>query len=128
MNKITLSKPPSVNRLYKPRFVKGKLGIIMDKIGKDWTEIAGWEIKRHQMYGKSQNQPAIKKDVAVNIILYTCQKQDLDNVAKIVLDLLQKQSVIENDEQVMELHMHKVRVQDKKYEKLELEWNLYKKN
>lgn len=116
---VTLPRPPSINNLYGSTYSKGRIIKFVGKIGKAWFETAGWELKRQLKYGR--NQMAVTDstdDVLVYITLYTCRKQDLDNIGKVILDLLVKQQVIHDDSQVVELHMYKEKVKTVKEERV----------
>lgn len=67
-----------------------------------------------------RKQP-IKDDVEVAVDLYTCRKQDLDNILKPTLDLLQRAGVIEDDVQVTSMVLNKIKVKHIKDEGLEVE-------
>ena len=84
--------------------------------GKVWFAEAGWKLKaglpHHEM---------IEGPIGLTIDLYTARNQDLDNILKCGQDLLQKQGVIKNDSQIVDLKLHKYKVAHVAEERLELE-------
>lgn len=95
-----LPKPPSINHIY------GRSGnrTYITKEGKNWFEDAGELVK------KSWNGSQFTQPCQVRVVLYTCRRQDLDNILKPLLDLLQKTGVIENDNLIDNLAACKIKV------------------
>lgn len=115
MDRIVLPKPVSVNALYRTTCRNGYASVYMSRRGKEWFNeamsiIHSKRIKKH-----------IDNDCIVYVWLYTCRNGDIDNISKVSLDLLQHTGVIENDKQVVELHLYKERVHKVKDEKMEMQ-------
>ena len=100
--KITLNKPPSINHIYGYTSRGGFARSYITKEGKNWFEEAGEDL--HKQW---KRKTSIKNEVEVFIELYTAYRQDVDNILKPILDLLQKENVIENDSQVTTLNVQK---------------------
>ena len=105
MVKLELSViPPSVNTLW----VNKHKGRYKSKKGKEFEEIATYELKK-QYKGK-----VMTGRLGVEIWLYfkTRTKRDVDNYNKAILDCL-KGIVIEDDELIDDLAVHKIKGCDK---------------
>ena len=88
---LDLPKPPSVNSANK----YGRGGVYPSKAKKAWFDEAGWIIKEQ----KPKPKP-VKGPFRATITITRKgrkPKQDLDNLPKYVLDLLQLHRLIEND-------------------------------
>ena len=85
--------PPSVNAIWKHR--RGG-GVFKDIRARDWEEAAGYQLKRIK-------QPLIGELGLHLIFSFKSPKRlaqrDLDNLPKIILDLLQEQGIVKNDNQ-----------------------------
>lgn len=114
--KIRLSKPPSVNTLYRATARRGFVQHYISSAGKAWFTEAGYLIKQAM-----KRKAPIKGEVEVEVDLYTCRHQDLDNIMKATMDLLQKAGVVEDDAQIVSLLLHKYKVKHVKEEGLEIE-------
>lgn len=92
-----LPMPPSTNNLFVT--VPGR-GRVKSRAYALWREEAGWELKR-------QRAKLIPGNVDVTIIARkpNGKKRDLDNLAKPILDLLVRCSVISDDSLVEHLSM-----------------------
>jgi crossover junction endodeoxyribonuclease RusA len=99
---FTLPKPPSINHIYGYTSKGGYARSYVTKEGKVWFEEAGYAIK-----SQTRKRKPITSDLEISIYLYTARKQDVDNILKPILDLLQKQGVIENDAQIYRLLVEK---------------------
>ena len=102
--KIILPKPPSINHIYGFTSRGGFARSYITKIGREWFEVAGEKIKQQW-----KKRTPITKDIEVFIELFTSRRQDIDNILKPILDLLQKNGVIENDSQIVVLNVEKYR-------------------
>lgn len=102
--KLTLPKPPSINHIYGFTSRGGFARSYITKIGKTWFEEAGYRLKEQL----PQTEP-ITTNLTISIELHTARRQDVDNILKPILDLLQKQGLIENDSQVYKLTVEKFR-------------------
>ena len=86
---LDLPKPPSLNSANK----LGRGRIHPSKAKDAWFEEAGWTIKE-------QKPKPVKGPFRATVTFSRegrNQKQDLDNLPKYVLDLLQRHNLIEND-------------------------------
>lgn len=102
--KITLPKPPSINHIYGFTSRGGFARSYITKVGKTWFDEAGYRLKEQVLPGDS-----ITQNLTLSVELYTARRQDVDNILKPLLDLLQKQAVIENDSQIYKLTVEKFR-------------------
>ena len=101
--KLVLPKPPSINHIYGYTSRGGFARSYITKEGKEWFEKAGKELKKQW-----NKRVPIKTEVEVYIELYTAYyRQDVDNILKPILDLLEKETIIENDSQVTMLNVQK---------------------
>lgn len=100
--KFTLPKPPSINHIYGYTSRGGFARSFITKKGKNWFEIAGKKLEEQKVIKET-----IKTKVSVSINLYTAYRQDADNIVKPIMDLLQKQLVIQNDSQVYHFQVEK---------------------
>lgn len=117
--KIILPKPVSINALYRTTCRNGYASIYMSRRGQEWFTEAGY------ILNNTYHKKTIKTDCIVYVWLYTCRNGDIDNIGKVSLDLLQHAHVIENDKQVIELHLYKNRVHKVNEEKMELQIEAY---
>ncbi len=92
---VTLTPPPSVNRLYGYRAG----GRYMTKEGTHWKESAGWEAVAQV------GRPLLQGDIEVTVYLYGI-KLDIDNGLKATLDAMQG-VLYENDRQIKRLYVEK---------------------
>ncbi len=102
--KIILPKPPSINHIYGFTSRGGFARSYITKIGKTWFDEAGYKLKEQILPGDS-----ITQTLCISIELHTARRQDVDNILKPLLDLLQKQAIIENDAQIYKLTVEKFR-------------------
>lgn len=95
--RFTLPAPPSVNNLFAN--VPGK-GRVRSHRYLAWLEEAGWAMKQtnHNFW------ETIQTPVSVSIVSGN-QRQDIDNMAKAILDLIVDMGVISDDKLVAELHI-----------------------
>jgi Holliday junction resolvase RusA-like endonuclease len=100
---FTLRKPPSINHIYGFTSKGGFARSYITKVGKAWFAVA--EKKIHD----ENPDPMITAPVSLKIALYTARVQDIDNILKPILDVLQKAQVIKNDNQIYSLHVEKIR-------------------
>ena len=117
--KVTLPKPPSINHIYGYSAKGGFARSYITKKGNLWFEEAGYIVKA--AWGP---RPPLEGPIGVEIHLFTCRRQDIDNILKPVLDLLQKQSVLKNDDQIVTLVVGKFKVKQAE-EKVEVEVKEY---
>jgi len=103
---FVVSKPPSVNSMYRFANIKGRLVSYMTKLGKDWFSKELPKIK--------SPIPSIEDPVMVGLVLFTTRMtQDLDNIFKASMDLLQKGGVLINDNQIVRITAEKRKVSTK---------------
>lgn len=116
--KLVLPKPPSINHIYGLTSVGGYAHSYITLEGKAWFEEC---IFKTRMWGLKYKIPKYAKTkLKVDIELYTnVVGQDLDNINKPVLDLLQKAFIIDNDKYIYELHSVK-KMCDKDQQRIEL--------
>lgn len=102
---FTFRKPPSINHIYGYTCQRGFARSYITKEGKDWFEEASLLLKTQW------NKITFTEPCGVRIILYTNRMtQDVDNILKPTLDLLQKTGVVTNDNLVWDLHIKKEKV------------------
>jgi len=109
-----LPKPPSINHIYGYTCQKGFARSYITKEGKNWFDNAGILVKK-SWDGTQYDQPC-----QVRVVLHTCRTQDVDNILKPILDLLQKSGVIKNDSLIYNLAICKIKV-PKNEEHIEVE-------
>jgi len=106
-----LSYPPLLNATYKI----GAYGQwYKTNKAKDWETESGWEIKKVW-----KGKPLTGKLMAGIIFWYKGREPDIDAPIKIVLDVLQKQRVYENDRLITYLTVQKM--EDKKNPRIEIQ-------
>ena len=108
---FTLPLPPSVNRMYG---LKGHIRFPSKEL-KVWQEEAWYIIK-------AKRPKTLKGDVSVAIHYFLKFKRDIDS-GKALLDILEKAGVVENDNQVVDLHVKKH--SDKSNPRVEIEVKPY---
>jgi Holliday junction resolvase RusA-like endonuclease len=113
--KATLPKPPSINHIYGYTCQKGFARSYITKEGREWFEEAGYKLK-----AQIRKKKPIEVPCEIWINLYTCRTQDVDNVLKPILDLLQKQGIVKNDSLFYKLDIEKHKVK-KDEERIEIE-------
>src|SRR5690606_20272447 len=94
---LTLTFPPSLNRLY--RNVQGKT--LISKIGRQYRQTVGWECR-------AANAPTFqRRPVKVEIVAFMpdARRRDLDNLLKCSLDALQHAQVFADDSQIRDLRI-----------------------
>lgn len=94
---FTIPSPPSVNNLFAN--VPGK-GRVRSERYRIWANAAGWAMKAYRPGGWE----TLSGQVSVEIINGN-SRQDIDNCAKGVLDLLTEMQVIGDDKQVVDLRI-----------------------
>lgn len=113
--KVTLPKPPSINHIYGYTCQKGFARSYITQEGRLWFQEAGL-LLRSQLKRKKM----ILTPCEIWIELYTCRVQDVDNILKPLLDLLQKNEVVKNDNLFYKLDIEKHKV-PKGEERVELQ-------
>lgn len=118
--KFVLPKPPSINHIYGFTSRGGFARSYITKDGKKWfdevTEIYKKQYKRKNPIGT---------EIEVWIELYTnYYRQDVDNIAKPILDSLQKNGVIENDSLIYKIDIEKFKC-GKEEQRVEVELQGY---
>lgn len=95
---VTLTLPPTLNHIYgrSRRKVFKKANVVA------WEQEAGYAINKARHNGKT-----ILGNVEIWVDLYLKRDRDIDSSQKLVFDLLQKQGVIENDRQIIAMHVFK---------------------
>jgi crossover junction endodeoxyribonuclease RusA len=93
---FTIPSPPSVNNLFAN--VPGK-GRVKSERYRIWANAAGWAMVTGVHHWKQLSGP-----VAVEIISGN-GRQDIDNCAKGILDLLTDMAVIADDKQIVDLRI-----------------------
>jgi crossover junction endodeoxyribonuclease RusA len=94
---LTLSFPPSLNRLY--RNVQGKT--LISREGREYRQTVGWECR-------AANAPTFqRRPVRLHIVAFMpdARRRDLDNLMKATLDALQHAQVFADDSQVRDLRI-----------------------
>jgi len=101
--KFTLPKPPSINHIYGFTSRGGFARSYITKEGKAWFETVA------EIYKKEYKRKApLEVEVEVWVTLYTnYYRQDVDNIAKPILDSLQKNGILLNDSLVYKLDIEK---------------------
>ncbi len=120
--KLTLNKPPSINHIYGYTSQGGFARSYITKEGKEWFAHAAIEIKKQSKLKKQISNP-----LEVFVTIHTHRDQDVDNLAKPILDALgglclhcmekftsrkpckcgDRFSVLVNDKQVYKLDLEK---------------------
>lgn len=96
--RFELPLPPSINNYYtNHRYLKRR---IKTNKAREWEQEAGYELVRAKI-------KRFKGRVYVGIHWYFKRDRDIDNCLKALLDLLQKQRIIDNDSQVYQLNVTK---------------------
>ncbi len=93
--KFILSLPPTLNHTY--RMGNGKF--YKDVKAVNWEQLEGWKVK--------QKKPLLGA-IEIDIWMYLKRDRDIDSSLKIVLDLLAKGRVYENDSQITDLTVFKI--------------------
>ena len=114
--KITLPKPPSVNHLYRTFRRGNRVMRVVGAEGEAWFNGAGLIVK-----SKLKLRQPIEGDIELSADLYTCRHQDLDNICKATLDMLERAGIVNNDAQVTSILLHKYKVPHVADERLEVE-------
>lgn len=98
---MTVDLPPAINRMYK---TTRQGGFYKTQEAKTWETTAGYQIM--------QQKPLrdLTGDIYVGIEMFFSRDRDVDSSVKVVLDLLQKQSIYVNDSQVVHLNVKKYKV------------------
>jgi Holliday junction resolvase RusA-like endonuclease len=107
--KVVLPLPPTTNNLYRHAYVKGKTVVYMTAEAKAWKEEAQWMLKK----GRPTD-----KEVEVFVYFYLTRDRDCDNL-KLLIDALENTKV-NNDSQIVALHIFKERVKDKPHCEVEV--------
>lgn len=102
MLKAVLPKPPSINHIYGFTSRGGFARSYITKEGKNWFDEAALKLK-----AQIKKKKPIESDLEITIDLYTARRQDVDNIVKPILDLLQKNNVVVNDSQIYRLTVEK---------------------
>lgn len=113
--KANLPKPPSINHIYGYTCQKGFARSYITQEGRLWFAEAGYKLKSQWKKKKTITTPC-----EIWIDLFTCRVQDVDNVLKPILDLLQKNEVVKNDNLFYKLDIEKHKV-PKGEERIELQ-------
>ncbi len=109
--KFTLPMPPSINQTYG---VKDDVFYKRKRV-KQWEHDAGWEIKQQKVGGK-----VFTGSVQVGIDWFYSADRDIDAGIKVLLDLLEKQYIVNNDRQIRRI-THIDIYEDKKDPRVEIE-------
>jgi Holliday junction resolvase RusA-like endonuclease len=113
--KATLPKPPSINHIYGYTCQKGFARSYITQEGRLWFQEASLRLQAQR-----DSKKTIETPCEIWIDLYTCRVQDVDNILKPILDLLQKNGVVKNDNLFYKLDVEKYKVA-KEDERIELE-------
>lgn len=103
--KAILPKPPSINHIYGYTCQKGFARSYITQEGRLWFQEAGLRLR-----SQIRRKKTIVTPCEIWIELYTCRVQDVDNVLKPILDLLQKNEVVKNDNLFYKLDIEKHKV------------------
>lgn len=111
--RFTVPKPPSINHIYGITSRGGYARSYLTKKGTDWFTEAG-----KQLHKQVSIKKPITSELEIHIDLFTARRQDVDNILKPILDLLQKQAVIENDSQIyfLTVQKHRCKIPDEHVE------------
>jgi Holliday junction resolvase RusA-like endonuclease len=104
--------PPSINAAYRNvsaservRFIEKNgvrpLGRVKTVAYRSWLNEAGWRIRQ-------QNVGQCVAYCGINISVPLKRNRDLDNIIKLILDLLVEMNVLIDDSQVDEIHVHRM--------------------
>lgn len=106
MTKISLTLPPPTNATYR------HVGhtVYMTREAKAWRDESTWLLKAHRG----------DKPTELTITLYLKRERDVDGSSKLVIDCLEHAGVVENDKDILDIHLHKR--WDKANPRLEIEW------
>lgn len=106
--KLTLHKPPPLNKLYGTNKWGGKY---LKKDGVMWRSVALIMIRQQKL----QNWDV---PVSLKVDLYTCRHQDNDSILKLLQDTLQEAGVFKDDYLIFELHVfkHKCSIKEERVE------------
>ena len=110
MINLTLSLPPTLNQTYgsaQGRFYKRKEV-------KEWETLAGWQVK-----SQCRSLQRLTTPIYVGITMFLKRDRDIDSCVKVILDLLQRTDIIENDNLIEHLNIKKLK--DVKNPHLEIE-------
>jgi Holliday junction resolvase RusA-like endonuclease len=108
---LKLTIPPSINNLYGHN---RKGFTYITRKGKEWFEYSQWLAKT-----QLNEWVTITDNVVIDIMMFTAIRRDVDNIGKATLDLLGKYlKIIENDDQVCDLRIRKIKVDHKIDEQL----------
>lgn len=103
--KATLPKPPSINHIYGYSARGGYARSYITKEGKDWFENAGKLLKKQW-----KKRKMMEEQCEVWVELHTSRRQDVDNIAKPLLDLLVKTGYLKDDSLIYKLDIEKFKV------------------
>lgn len=92
---VDLPVPPSVNRIWRSRNVKGRVRVYKDPRYDRWLQ----EFWFYWNKNKPQNYTPIEGEFEAEILICPKYKRDADNSAKAVLDGAQTIGIIKNDSQ-----------------------------
>lgn len=113
--KLVLRKPPSINHIYAYTSRGGYAHSYITSEGKTWFEEGIYKAKV-----QSSGVRFDRTKLRLEIHLFTSREiQDIDNINKPLLDLLQKSEIIDNDKYIYELHSYK-EICTKESERVEL--------
>lgn len=114
--KFTLPKPPTINHIYGFTSRGAYARSYITKVGQIWFNAVA-EIYKKEYRRKSP----IDVEVEVFITLHTAYyRQDVDNIAKPILDSLQKNGILVNDSLVYKLDIEKYKC-SKEEQRVEVE-------
>lgn len=109
---LTLPYPPSGNHAHRSivRYARSTcqpyVDVILSRAAKGYYATAGWEV----LTQRPQNHPWPYREgltVTLHITPPDRGRRDLDNVAKVLIDLLVRSQVIEDDSLIQELHLYR---------------------
>lgn len=101
--KFECSKPPSTNHIYAFTSKRGFAQSYITKKGKDWFAEAALVLH----FSNKERIYFSKEWMKIEIELYTAYHQDTDGIVKPIMDLFQKEGVIDDDYYINELYVKK---------------------
>ena len=104
--KLVFSLPPTTNATYRH---KGHF-VYMTKEARAWREQATWLLKPYRG----------AKPTELDITYYLKRERDVDGSSKLIIDCLEHAGVVDNDRDILDVHLHKR--WDMKQPRLELEF------
>ena len=101
--KIVLPLPPTLNQIRRAGVTRrGRIYTYKTKKARGWENEAMWLLKKAK--GRKRT---IKGDVEIFITLKLKRDRDIDASQKLLFDCLERAGLIENDRQIIAMHVFK---------------------